>query len=273
MIEYIGMSIYWSIILGAIQGITEVLPISSSAHLVLFPWFFKVPDQGLAFDVALHIGSLLAIIIAFKKDWLKLVKETFYLIKSKLKPQNQSQRMIYYLAMASIPGALAGYFLEEEAESIFRSPYVIVFTLIFYGLLLIIFERIGKKIKKFENIGLKESSIIGLAQALAIIPGTSRSGVTISAGLMSGLTKEDAAKFSFMLSAPIILGAGIVKLPDIYTADAIGISFWLGLFSAFVFGLLAIKFILKFVQTKSFSWFAIYRFLLAGLIIIAIITR
>lgn len=262
------MNIEWAIILGAVQGITEVLPISSSAHLILFPWFFDVRDQGLSFDVALHLGSLLAIIIAFRKEWLNLGKSGVDLIKNKLKPANQNQKMIYYLALATIPGALAGYLLESRAETTLRSPYIIVFTLVFFGALLMYMDAQGKKEKEFKDISFKDSLTIGFAQALAIIPGTSRSGITISAGLFRGLKKDEAAKFSFMLSAPVILGAGIVKVPDIPVSELTSIYFWAGMTSSFVFALLAIRFILKYVKTRSYNIFAYYRFALAILILI-----
>lgn len=262
------MNILWAIFLGIIQGITEILPISSSAHLVLAPWFFKVPDQGLSFDVALHLGSLGAILFAFRGDWLEILKSTKGLITARLKPQTQSQKMIYLLGLASIPGALAGYFLDDLAESTLRSPLIIVGTLIFYGVVLILVDRFARKFKSFEKVGIKESVLIGLAQVLALVPGTSRSGVTITAGLLTGLNKEAAAKFSFMISAPIILGAGLVKIPDIPTAEIMAPYFWIGLFSAFISALWAIKFILKYVKTHSYNIFAYYRFGLAILILI-----
>ncbi|MDD3481202.1 MAG: undecaprenyl-diphosphate phosphatase [Patescibacteria group bacterium] len=267
------MSIYWATILGAVQGITEILPISSSAHLVLFPWFFSAQDQGLAFDVALHLGSLLAVIIAFSAEWLKLLKEGIKLIENKLKPENHSQKMIYYLIIATIPGALAGYFLEEVAETTFRSPYIIVFTLVFYGLLLYYFEKKGSKAKSFSDITLKDALTIGVAQALAIVPGTSRSGVTISAGLFSGLKKEEAAKFSFMLSAPIILGAGLVKIPDIPVSELTAPYFWVGLASSLIFALISIRFILRFVKERSYGWFTAYRIALALVILTVLLVR
>lgn len=267
------MTIIWASILGAIQGITEILPISSSAHLVLFPWFTGMPDQGLAFDVALHLGSLFAIIIAFRDEWLKLLKEGVKLAGNKLKPRNHSQKMVYYIILATIPGALAGYFLESIAETTFRSPYIIVFTLVFYGLILLWAEKKGEKAKSFSDISLKDALTVGVAQALAIVPGTSRSGVTISAGLFSGLKKEEAAKFSFMLSAPIILGAGLVKVPDIPVTELASLYFWAGLVSSLVFALLSIRFILKFVKTKSYGWFTAYRIALATIILIVLFAR
>lgn len=267
------MTLLWSIFLGAIQGITEILPISSTAHLVLMPWFFQVPDQGLAFDVALHIGSLLAVVIAFWSEWLQIIKSVPALIKNRLKAQDSEQKMIYYLLLATIPGALAGYFLEDKAETVFRSPYIIVATLVIFGALLWWVEKTGKKSKDLSKITLKDALVVGTAQAIAIIPGVSRSGITISGGLAMGLKKDEAAKLSFMLSAPIILGAAIAKLPDLSAEMLRGMELWAGLISSFVFGLLSIKFILKFVQKRSFRPFVYYRFALAAIILILIIWR
>jgi undecaprenyl-diphosphatase len=265
------MSIAWAFFLGAIQGITEILPISSSAHLIIAPKLFNLPDQGLSFDVALHLGSLLAIAIAFKSDWLKLFKSALELPKKKFKYSTKNQKLIYYLVLGTIPAAVAGYFLEDLADSTFRSEYIIVFTLIFYGALLWIAEVIGKKTKDLKKITLKDSLIIGFAQALALIPGTSRSGVTITAGLFSGLNKETAAKFSFMLSAPIILGAGLLKISQIPLKELLSTPMVVGFVSAFFFALISIKFLLSFVRKSSYKWFSIYRFALAGLILIFII--
>lgn len=267
------MDILWSTILGAVQGITEVLPISSTAHLILFPWFFSVPDQGLAFDVALHVGSLLAIIAAFWPEWLSLTKKGLSLFRSKMKPKDHDQKMVYYLALATIPGALAGYFFEGIISNALRSPYIIVLTLFFFGALLLVAENRGKQSKDFDKITLRDALWVGLAQAIALIPGTSRSGITITAGLWRGLKKEEAAKFSFMLSAPIILGAALAKLPDISSEMIDSVSFWMGLLSSFVFGLLSIKFILKYVQKKSYRPFVYYRFALAVLIMVVLIWR
>ncbi len=267
------MNITWAIILGAIQGITEILPISSSAHLILFPWFLKMPDQGLSFDVALHLGSLLAIIIAFGPDWINLIQELPKLVKNKLKATNQNQKIIYYLLLATIPGTIAGILFESLIETKLRSELVIVFTLFIYGGILWYVDKKGQKGKTLSDIGLKDALFIGLAQMFALVPGTSRSGITISAGLFRGLKKEVAAKFSFMLSAPIIFGAGIVKVPKIALSDLVSAYFILGVISSFVFALLAIKFILGFVKKYSYKYFAFYRFGLAALILIFIFLR
>jgi undecaprenyl-diphosphatase len=183
------------------------------------------------------------------------------------------KKILFYLLAATIPGALAGYFLEDIAENVLRSPYIIVATLVIFGILLLLAESRGEKTKSFNEITLKDALFIGVAQAIAIIPGVSRSGVTISGGLLRGLKKEEAAKFSFMLSAPIILGAAAVKIPDLSAEMFKSTAFWGGLGASLIFGFLAIKFILKFVQKKSYRPFVYYRFALALLIIAFLIWR
>lgn len=267
------MNITWAFFLGAIQGITEILPISSSAHLIIVPKFFSMPDQGLSFDVALHLGSLLAIIIAFKNEWFEILNSSLELAKKKFKKPSQKEKLIYFLIVGTIPAAIVGYFLNDLAESALRSPYIIVGTLVFYGALLWFFEYVGKKQKNIKDMSLKDSVVVGIAQALALIPGTSRSGVTITAGLFSGMTKEDAAKYSFILSAPIILGAGLLKVANVPIHEVFSAPFIVGFLSSFVFGLLAIRILLSFVRKSSYKWFSIYRFVLAALILIFIIGK
>ncbi len=268
-----GMSISWSLVLGAVQGITEFLPISSSAHLILFPWLFETSDQGLVFDVALHLGSLLAIVFVFRSEWLRLFGKAGSLFKNRLKPQDHDQKMVYFLIVATVPAAVAGYFLSDLAKGAFRSPYIIVFTLVFYGVLLILADKYGRKEKGFEEISLKDALLVGLAQVLALVPGTSRSGVTITAGLFGGLKKKEAARFSFMLLAPIIFGAGVLKVPEIPSDQFLSVPLWTGVLSSLVFSLLAIKFVLKYVERHSYKIFAYYRFGLAALALAFILVR
>jgi undecaprenyl-diphosphatase len=194
-------------ILGLVQGLGEFLPISSSAHLVLIPWLFKWNDPGLTFDIALHIGTLIAVAIYFWKDWLRLVTKGLTDVRS------TEGRLFWYLVAASIPGAIVGFLLEKKAETIFREPILIATMLILLGVLLYWADRKSAKNIEINRITFRTSFFIGLSQALAIIPRVSRSGITMTMGLLMGLTREGAAKFSFLLSAPIILGAALVKLP------------------------------------------------------------
>lgn len=260
------MSITQAIVLGLIQGLTEFLPISSSGHLVLAPWFFNWTDPGLAFDVALHLGTLLAVIIYFFKDFIEILKEPFQKQKTDKIP------LLYLLIIATIPGSLTGYFLEEQAETIFRNPLIVATTLIIGGALLYLADYLTKKTKSLKKITTKNAIIIGLAQALAIVPGVSRSGATITAGLFLKFDRISAARFSFLLSAPIIFGATVAKFKDFWAAG-IGTAEIVGIFCAALSGYVAIAGLIKFVQKVSYKIFFWYRLALAILIVIFWINR
>jgi undecaprenyl-diphosphatase len=255
-------------ILGLVQGLGEFLPISSSAHLVLIPWLFKWNDPGLTFDIALHFGTLIAVAIYFWKDWLILVKKGLTDFRS------TEGRLFWYLVAATIPGALVGFLLEKKAETIFREPVIIATMLILLGVVLYWADRKSAKNIEMNRITFKTSIFIGLSQALAIIPGVSRSGITMTMGLLLGLTREGAAKFSFLLSAPIILGASMVKLPHLISNPSeITIHFIIGMLVSFVTGFISIGFLLRYVQTKNFLPFAWYRFILGSLVIVIFLIR
>jgi undecaprenyl-diphosphatase len=250
--------------MGIIQGLGEFLPISSSAHLVLAPWAFGWSDPGLSFDVALHMGTLFAVVAFFWRDWLELINEA--VIKRR---RTQKASLFWYLVIATIPGGLAGYILEEQAETVFRNPLLIAIMLIIMGLILYLVDRRALKRKNMNGISLSDSLLIGLSQAFAIIPGVSRSGVTMTAGRALGLTRETAARFSFLLSTPIIFGAGVMKLKDIAPGD-INIAFITGVASSAVVGFLSIGFLLRYLSERSFALFVWYRFLI-GLAVIALV--
>lgn len=259
------MDIFQSIILGITQGITEFLPISSSGHLILVPKIFGWNDPGLSFTIALHWGTLFGVIGYFYKDWLKIFKNAF--IHSDNSTDNNQSKILYFILIATIPGALAGYFLENKAETIFRNPILVSIALIVAGIILYIADKFGKKNRETYGISLKTALIIGLAQALAIIPGVSRSGITITTALFLGLSRKDAAHFSFLLATPIILGAGLIKLPDILNSgiDSIFIA---GFLSSAIAGFLSIKWLLKYIQTKTYFIFTLYRIVLGILFLI-----
>lgn len=251
------MTTLQAIILGLVQGLGEFLPISSSAHLVLVPWLFKWEDPGLTFDIALHLGTLIAVAIYFWKDWLRLLTKGFTDTKS------ADGRLFWYLVLATIPGALIGFVLEKHAETIFRNPLLISVMLILLGVILYWADRRGTKSISVKKITLKTSFLIGASQALAIIPGVSRSGITMTTGLLLGLTREGAARFSFLLSAPIIFGAAAVKLPHVIAHPSlITGNFIIGMVVSCITGLASIGFLLRYVQTKTFLPFAWYRFIL-----------
>jgi undecaprenyl-diphosphatase len=257
-----------AVILGLLQGLGEFLPISSSAHLVLVPWIFDWTDPGLTFDIALHIGTLVAVVIYFWKDWLRLVT------KGLADARSRDGRLFWYLVAATIPGAMAGFLLEKKAETIFRSPLLIAIMLIMAGVFLYWADRKSVKNIEMNNITFATSMMIGLSQALAIIPGVSRSGITMTMGLLMGLTREVAARFTFLLSTPIILGAALVKLPYIVANPAlITANFMVGMLISFVTGIASIGFLLRYVQTRSFLPFAWYRFILGSLVVLIALVR
>ncbi len=266
------MTIFQAIIFGLIQGFTEMLPISSSAHLVLFPWFFNNLDPGLAFDVALHLGTLFAILGFFWKDWLKIILDLIRIIKTR-KIETFEQRLAGFLVLASIPGAFFGMLLGDLAENTFRNPLLIAFTLSVMGVLLMYADAKDKGKLKLQEMNSKKAFGIGLAQAIAIIPGVSRSGITITAGLFSGLSRVDAVKFSFLMSAPIIAGAALVTFPDIISASFSFNIFLSAFLSAVISAIISIKFLLGFVKKNNFNIFVFYRFSLAALILIVYFTR
>lgn len=255
------MDIAQAVILGLVQGLGEFLPISSSAHLALVPWLMNWAYFGLTFDIALHFGTLIAVVIYFWKDWLKLLHQGF------TKPREREGKLFWYLALATIPGALIGFMLEDAAETIFRQPVLIACMLMVLGVLLYAADRKGKKQIEVENISLRTSFLIGLSQALAIVPGVSRSGVTMTMALALGMTREGAAKFSFLLSAPIIFGAVLIKVPKIVANPAmIDVSFVTGMVVACILGLASIGFLLRYIQTRTFLPFVLYRFALGILV-------
>ena len=262
------MSTLQAAILGLVQGLGEFLPISSSAHLVLIPWLFKWNDPGLTFDIALHIGTLIAVAIYFWKDWLKLITKGLTDVRS------TEGKLFWYLVAATIPGAVVGFLLEKKAETIFREPVLIATMLILLGVLLYWADRRGVKHIEMNHITFRTSLFIGLSQALAIIPGVSRSGITMTMGLLMGLTREGAARFSFLLAAPIIFGAALVKLPFLVSNPSIlTINFIIGILVSFVIGILSIGFLLRYVQTNNFLPFAWYRFILGSLVIVIVLMR
>ncbi len=255
------MNLFHAVILGIIQGITEFLPISSSAHLFLIPWILKWDYQGLAYDVALHWGSMVAIAACFWKDWLRLARAGLS------RQPSPDQRLFWSLVLATIPAGVAGLLLENKAEEAFRNPALMASALIAFGLLLGAADRWGKKNLGMDAFNLRSCLLVGAAQALAIIPGVSRSGVTITVALCLGYRRDAAARFSFLLSAPIITAAGILKLRHIEGIIASG-PFWVGIAASTIAGFLTIRFLLNYLKTKDVGVFVFYRVLFGILILL-----
>ena len=261
------MEIIKSIVLGIIQGIGEFLPISSSAHLILVPYLFGWSSHSMSFDIALHFGTLLAILAVFFKDWWELIIGAYNKVtKGK---ESLNNRMFWYLIIATIPGAIFGFILSDTIEEKLRPMiWPIALLLAIMGILIFLGDRWADKHYRIETefkyISLTQAIIIGLSQALAVIPGFSRSGTTILAARLTGLSKTAATKFTFLLSVPIVAGATILKLPEL----TINIETIIGVTVSFIVGLLSIKFLLNYVKKHDFSVFAVYRVIFAIIILV-----
>ncbi len=261
-------------VLGLVQGLGEFLPISSSAHLIITPWLFHWPDPGLGFDVALHWGTLISAVIYFRND-LKLIIKGFWhsLFKSTRDLQNNIyQKLSWLLIIASIPGAIIGKLLESSAETTFRNPLLIAGTLAIMGLILYSADVYGRKHKNLDRITKWDALWLGFSQALAVIPGVSRSGATMTLGLGLGFKRGDAARFSFLMLIPISFGAGLLKFKD-FTDGVTTPELIVGFLTSAIVGYLAIKFLLNYLSRSSFKVFAWYRLALAALIVIVYLAR
>jgi undecaprenyl-diphosphatase len=255
-----------------VQGLTEFLPVSSSGHLLLGQYFLGLDQErfGLPFDVALHLGTLLAVVSYFWRDLLRMALA----FARSLRPQGRNladpeQRMAYLVLSSTIPAALIGFFFEDFFATAVRSPWVVVFNMVLVGILFIVGENVGRKNRQAEKMSFAQAVSIGLAQAAALVPGVSRSGATITLGLFFGLGREAAARFSFLMSVPIIAGAGTLQLAEVASEgmDAREVAlFAVGFISSGAVGYLAIRFFLRFVAHHSLHAFAYYRFALAAVV-------
>ncbi len=265
------MSWLQTIVLAIVQGLTEFLPISSSGHLVLVPAIFGWTDQGLIFDVAVHLGSLAAVCVYFRKDLAGLIAGGVRLLAGS--GESPESRMALYIVIGTIPAAITGLLFAGWIEANLRNPVVIVFTLSGYGVLMALADRLGRQQRIFATARLKDAIIIGIAQALALVPGTSRSGVTISAAMMLGFQRQDAARFSFLLSAPVIMLAAAFESSMLFVEGtqfawaqlAIGVSI------SAVVAYFSIDFFMRFVNVIGLLPFAIYRLVLAGVVLYALV--
>jgi undecaprenyl-diphosphatase len=264
------MSVIEAIILGLVQGLTEFIPISSSGHLIILHHFLGVKETGLGFDVALHSGTLIALLLFFWRDLWELFRAIF--------KKSEKTRLAWLLVAATIPGALAGFLLEEKAETVFRSVQLVATTMLSFGLIMLLADKFYQKQEEhsdLKHVSDKQALGMGLAQALAIIPGVSRSGSTITTGLFLGLDRVSATRFSFLLGIPITAGA-ILK---VFTDDTVlqqakdqHTVFIIGVLTALASGLFAIRFMLTYLSKHSLSLFAYYRIVLGiGLLLFLII--
>jgi len=278
-----------AVILGIVQGLTEFVPISSSAHLVIIPWLFRWSDPGISFDVALHLGTLAALLWFFWSDWVRLVRSGVASIIERKIGNDKDRRLAWFLVIGTIPGGLAGLLAQSKIEELFHqsnTPHTLgamasmAVIIALLGAALFVAERIARHLRGLNQVSLKDAIVIGLSQAMAIFPGVSRSGSTITAGLALGLQRETAARFSFLLSAPIMLAAGLKSLLDVRSGLASGamaqsdlLLFAVGFITAAVSGYLCVKFLLRFLQKNSTDVFVYYRWLLAVLVIVVAFIR
>ena len=263
------MTIEQIIVIAVVQGITEFLPISSSGHLVLVPYLLHWPDQGQFVDVMVHVGTLFAILIYFWRDVWKLVVGTLELFKGKV---TQDGKLAIYIVLATIPAVAFGLFLKKFGfGSLERSVTVVAWNTVIFGILMLIADMIGKQEKTIENMTLKNALFIGVAQALALIPGTSRSGITMTAARFLNYTRPDAARFSFLLGIPAIAGAGVLTVGEaLASGDRITMDAIYCAILTFFAGLAAIAFLMALVRRISFLPFVLYRMILGGFLLFMI---
>ena len=275
------MEILHSLTLGVVQGLTELLPVSSSAHLNLFPWVFGWSDISESFDVALHIGTLLAIIIFFYKDWVQLIKGGYNQVVKKKK--STEGKIFWYIVIATIPTGIACLVLDklsgkliEILSGVFKTSqintqmFIIAIALIVMGIILYVVDKNSKSKIKYKDITFKQSLLISLSQAIAAaFPGVSRSGITMTVGRKMGVERESVAKFSFLLSTPIVAAAALYELKH-FVFD---LPFVIGVLASFIVGMFVIKFLLNYLKKGSFKVFAIYRVALGIIVLIILMTR
>jgi len=261
-----------AIVLGVVQGLGEFLPISSSGHLIVVPWLMGWPEHGLSFDVSLHVGTLAAVLYAFFDDWRRLLGAGLRGVLSRHPFADPDSRLLWLLAMASVPGAVAGFLLEEKAESAFRSPALVAAAMAVMGLVLLVADRSARGTADARGVTVRDALLIGAAQALAIIPGVSRSGATISMGLLLGYRREEAARFSFLLATPIVLGAAALKSRYLF-APGQAVQVLAGMATAAVFGFASIRFLLAYVRTRDYLPFVYYRWIFAALVAAVLLVR
>jgi undecaprenyl-diphosphatase len=258
------MPLYQAIVLALIQGFTEFLPVSSSAHLALCPWLLGWQDQGLSFDIALHLGTLMAVLIYFAKDWLYLILRGFGIHRDEAPDYvKENPNLMWHLALATVPAGVAGILLKDTVETVLRSPYWIGMMLILIAFVIAYADGRGKRNKTLGKMSLWDTLIIGCAQALALVPGTSRSGITIATALLRNLDRESAARFSFLLSTPAIGGAAVKTVYDMMKAGGIepgmAVPFAVGILVSAITGVLVIAFFLRFLRRNSLRFFVFYR--------------
>jgi undecaprenyl-diphosphatase len=267
------MPVYQVILLAIVQGLTEFLPISSTAHLYLTSWLLGWKAESLTFDIALHIGTLLAVLCYFFRDWVQIVAQGFGLRYGSDEELERNRALLWLLAIGSIPVGVAGLLFNKQAESTWRNPVVMGSMLLIVGLLMALAERAGRKVRDMAGVNLVDASVIGLSQALAVVPGTSRSGITITTGLFRHINREAAARFSFLLSTPAIAAAAAKALHDLLKhggfEPGMEAAFVLGIAVSTVTGFIVIAWFLRFLRRRGLWFFVFYR-IVFGIIVLAL---
>lgn len=265
------MSIFHSLLLSFIQSLCEFLPISSSAHLVLIPWFLNFKPIGLSFDIALHLGTMVSILIFFREEFKKLIFGFLSIFLKQISADKTYKKFSILILISLVPIIIAGPFLKDYAETTFKNPILIAVCLAVFGFFLYYFDKENEAKYSLEKITKKQALIIGLSQVLALVPGVSRSGVTITAARILKINKETAAKFSFIMATPSIFGAAILDAKDIMKtsqSDGLLLPFLVGFFTTIILSYATIKFFMKYIQTHNFKIFYIYRLCLAFVIML-----
>ncbi len=266
------MPLYQAVVLAIVQGLTEFLPVSSTAHLVLFPWFAGWKDPGLTFDVALHAGTLVAVVIFFWRMWLDMLKAAAGLGDSRDPDVQQNRKLFWLLVIGTIPAAIAGVAFEKEAESAFRTPLVIGISLIVVALIMGWGEAVSRDNESLKQVSLLDAIVVGIAQAFAVIPGVSRSGSTMTAGLFRSMKRETAARFSFLLSTPIIAGAAAKKALEIHHEGGLTpdmrMPFLVGIVISAIVGYAVIGWLIRYLERRTFKVFVVYRVALGVVVLV-----
>ena len=270
------MSLFQAIVLALVQALTEFLPVSSTAHLILFPWLLHWPDPGLAFDVALHAGTLLAVILYFFKDWMKLIACGLglkYPATASAEEVSVNRRMFWYMVIGTIPAAILGKLFHHQIEDELRKPVIIGVSLVVIALVMWWADSESRLNRELQSSNLGDAVAIGSAQAIALWPGVSRSGITIICGLFRGFTREAATRFSFLLSAPVIAGAVLTELPKLIKLHKVGglelpmSTLLISILVSGVAGYFVIAFFLRYLQTRTLKPFILYR-LIFGVVVL-----
>lgn len=266
------MTIVQALVLGVIQGLSEFLPISSSAHLALVPWLLRWPEPGLAFDVALHAGTLVAVLWYFRAEWARLGVAAWEILRTR-RVETESQRRVLFLIIATIPGGIAGLLLSKYAESTFRAPSLIAWAMIILGVVLWLADRYAPQKRTVATMRWQDALLMGIAQIFALIPGVSRSGSTITMGRADGLDRESAAVFSFLMSMPIIAAAAVLEVPHALRTYGVSAPLVVGVLASALSGWLAIAVLLRYVTRNSYGIFAAYRVIVGFGVLAAVALR